>query len=127
MQDKAERTPAKAFTCFSGKVRCGHCTRPCFRRTLYGKRIWKCRGNEIDRDCGARYISDDELRSIAFSIFEDEADFLRRTERIELYDNCIKFILKNGKAITRSRTIGRRRQRNAGKQGSHDHTTEKES
>ena len=127
MQEKVERTPAKTFTCFSGKVRCGHCTRPCFRRTLHGKRIWKCRGNEIDRDCGARYISDDELWSITFSIFEDEADFLRRTERIELFDNCIKFILKNGKAITRSRTIGRRRQRNAGKPSSHNHTTEKES
>ena len=47
MRERAEKTPAKTFTCFSGKIRCGYCGRPCFRRTLHGKRIWKCRGNEI--------------------------------------------------------------------------------
>lgn len=127
MQERAEKTPTKTFTCFTGKVNCGHCGRPCFRRTLHGKRIWKCRGNEVDRDCGARYISDDELRSITFSIFGDENGFLRRTERIDLYDDRVEFILKDGNTVTRSRTIGRRRQRNAGKQGSYDYTAEKES
>ena len=69
MEERASKAPAKTFTCFTGKVRCGHCGRPCFRRTLYGRRIWKCRGNEIDKDCGARHISDDERRGITFSIF----------------------------------------------------------
>ena len=115
MQERAERTPGKTFTCFTGKVRCGHCGRPCFRRTLHGRRIWKCRGNELDKDCDARYISNDELRSITFSIFADEEGFLRRAERVVLYDDRVEFILKDGNTIARSRIIGRRRQKNAGK------------
>ena len=49
------------------------------------------------------------------SYFGDEEGFLRRTERIDLYDDHVEFILKDGKAVTKSRTIGRRRQSNAGK------------
>lgn len=114
MKDRADKTPKKTFTCFTGKVKCGHCGRSCCRRTLHGKRIWKCQGNEMSKTCGARYISDDELRSITFSIFTDEDEFTRKVSRIDLYDDHVAFITAEGKTIKRTRKIGRRRQKNAG-------------
>ena len=115
MKERADRTPKKTFTCFTGKVKCGHCGRSCCRRTLHGKRIWKCQGNEMSKTCGARYISDDELRRITFSIFDDEDEFTRKVDRIDLFDDHVAFITTEGKTIKRTRKIGRRRQKNAGK------------
>lgn len=109
MQEKAEKTPKKTFNCFSGLIKCGHCGRACCRRTLHGKRIWKCQGNEISRTCGARYISEEELRQITFFIFEDEDDFKRRIEKIQLFDDGVNFVLKDGKETKIGRKIGRRR------------------
>lgn len=111
MEEKAKNTPKKTFTCFSGLVKCGHCGRSCCRRTLHGKRIWKCQGNEMSRTCTARYITEEELRNITFSIFEDEEDFKRKIEVINLFDDNVTFIFKNGKEVKITRKIGRRRRR----------------
>lgn len=108
MQEKADNTPKKTFNCFSGLVKCGYCDRACCRRTLHGKRIWKCQGNEISRTCTARYISEEELKTITFSIFQDEDDFKRQIEKIQLFDDGVKFIFKDGKEIKKTRKIGRR-------------------
>lgn len=109
MLEKAKKTPKKTFTCFTGVVKCGHCGRACCRRTLHGKRIWKCQGNEISKTCHARNIKDDELRSITFSIFEDEDDFKRQIEAIRLFDDNVIYIFKDGKEIKMIRKIGRSR------------------
>ena len=109
MAAKAEVTPKKTFTCFSGIVKCGHCGRACCRRTLHGKRIWKCQGNEISRTCPARYITEEELRKITFSMFADEDEFKRQIEVIRLFDDNVTFVFKNGKEKKFTRKIGRRR------------------
>ncbi|WP_185752130.1 recombinase family protein [Eubacterium sp. AB3007] len=115
MRERAEKTPKKTFTCFTGKVKCGHCGRSCCRRTIRGKRIWKCQGNEISKVCDARYIGEDELRSITFTILDDEDDFVRKVDRIDLYNDHVAFIMAEGKTIKRTRKTGRRHQKNAGK------------
>lgn len=111
MAEKAKKTPKKTFTCFSGLVKCGHCGRACCRRTLHGKRIWKCQGNEMSRTCEARYISEEELRKFTFSIFEDEDDFKRQIELIKLFDDNVTFVYKDGREKKFTRKIGRRRRR----------------
>lgn len=114
MKDKAEKTPKKTFTCFTGKVKCGHCGRACCRRTMRGERIWKCQGNEMSRTCDARYIRDDELRIITFSVFDNEDGFTRKVHHIELYDDHLEFVTIEGNRIKRTRKPGRRRKTNAG-------------
>ena len=111
MEEKAKKTPKKTFTCFSGLVKCGHCGRACCRRTLHGKRIWKCQGNEMSRTCEARYISEEELREFTFSIFEDEDDFKRQIELIKLFDDNVTVVYKDGREKKFIRKIGRRRRR----------------
>lgn len=113
MKERAEKSPKKTFSCFTGKVKCGHCGRSCARRTLHGIKIWKCQGNEVSRTCDARYIKEDELRSIVFSVFEDEEDFSNRAAKVEIYDDHVAFITENDKTITKTRKPGRRRQKNA--------------
>lgn len=109
MEEKALSSPPKTFTCFSGIIKCGHCGRSCCRRVEHGNRYWKCQGNEISKTCHARYIKEDELRSLTFSFFEDEDDFKRKIDSIQLYDDEVVFNLKNGKSKKMKRQMGRRK------------------
>lgn len=115
MKQRAKKAPKKTFTCFTGKIKCGHCGRSCCRRTLHGKHIWKCQGKEVSKTCNAMHIKEDELRSITFSIFVDENDFIRKIDHIDLYDDRIAFVTTDGKTIKRVRKIERRHQKNARK------------
>ena len=114
MKQRAEKAPKKTFTCFTGKIKCGYCGRSCCRRTLHGKHIWRCQGKEISKTCNAMHIREDELRSITFSIFADEEDFIRKINRVDLYDDHIVFVTTDEKTIKRER-IERRHQKNARK------------
>lgn len=60
------------------------------------------------------HIREDELRSITFSIFADEEDFIRKINRVDLYDDHIVFVTTDEKTIKRER-IERRHQKNARK------------
>ena len=113
MQQKAKETPKKTFNCFSGKVKCGHCERALCRRTLHGKKIWKCQGNEISKTCHARYISEEKLKEYTFSIFEDENEFKIKVDHIKVYDDYLEYIFKDGtlKMIERKEPKRRCRQR----------------
>lgn len=113
MQQKAKETPKKTFICFSGKMKCGHCERALCRRTLHGKKIWKCQGNEISKTCHARYISEEKLKEYTFSIFEDENEFKIKVDHIKVYDDYLEYIFKDGtlKMIERKEPKRRCRQR----------------
>lgn len=97
MKEKAERTPKKVFTCFSGKMICGHCGRSLCRRNISDYKIWKCQGNEISKYCTARYITEKRLRDYTFSIFKDEADFKRQIDKVLLFDDYLIYKTKEGK------------------------------
>ena len=113
MQQKAKETPKKTFICFSGKMKCGHCERALCRRTLHGKKIWKCQGNEISKTCHARYITEEKLNEYTFSICEDENEFKMRVDHIKVYDDYLEYIFKDKtmKMIERKEPKRRCRQR----------------
>ncbi len=109
MEEKAKQTPQKTFTCFSGKMICGHCGRCLCRRTLHGNKIWKCQGNEISKTCGARYISEKMLKAYTFSIFKDEDDFSRKIHQIKVLDDFIEYELRDGSLIKAERKESKRK------------------
>lgn len=106
MKERAEKTPAKTFTCFSGKVKCGECGRSFCRRNYHGGKIWKCQGKELSRTCSVRSLYEEELRSITFSIFTDEEDFKRNVNCIRVFDDRLIFEKTDGKSVTRNRPGG---------------------
>lgn len=113
MNRKAANTPKKTFTCFSGKMVCGHCGRALCRRTLHGKKIWKCQGNEISGICMGRYISEEKLREYTFSIFKNEDEFKRVVDKVVVSDDFVEYLRNDetSKKLDRKEPKRRCRQR----------------
>lgn len=109
MTEKAKKTPKKVFTCFTGKMECGHCGRALCRRTLHGNKIWKCQGNEIAKTCPARYVAEDRLKEYTFSLFKDEDEFKRKVNKVLVFDDFLIFQTIDDKELRIERKESKRK------------------
>ena len=79
MKERADRTPKKTFTCFTGKVKCGHCG-DIFRRIKWNNRgcrstVWRCVSRVLKKssgiDCPARTIKEEDLHAAVVTAVND--------------------------------------------------------
>ena len=79
MKERADRTPKKTFTCFTGKVKCGHCG-DIFRRIKWNNRgcrstVWRCVSRVLKKssgiDCPARTIKEECLQAAVVTAVND--------------------------------------------------------
>ncbi len=103
----AERDPQYS-SAFSGLVWCGKCgRRASWHRSPQARKrgdmssmIWICNGKNSQKGCDCRNIQDRDIRTAAEGLgIETE-----KIDRIEMYDDRLKFHLRNGRAETWRRT-----------------------
>ncbi len=98
------------LTRFSGLMKCGGCGHGVSRRTLSGKKIWKC--NTAERkgisSCAVHHVYENELESAAIlAVGEiDDAAFRRTVRHIILHNDCIVFHLFDGSEKRIPRELG---------------------
>ncbi|MCD7726408.1 MAG: recombinase family protein [Clostridiales bacterium] len=108
------------LTCFSGKIKCGKCGYSCSRRSIphskttereYNKR-WVCNLSETKQKCDLRPLSEDELRCASSEMLGcdpfDENEFLRKVEKVAVFDDHLDFFLKDGKKKSWQRKYSRK-------------------